>query len=56
MNAAALTAALKEKALRLGFELAGATPAAEPPDFDRLQQWVADGCEWTTVAGCTRRP
>ncbi len=43
MNAASLTAALKEESLRLGFDLAGATPAQASPDFDRLQQWVAAG-------------
>ena len=43
MNALALTAALKEESLRLGFDLAGATPAVAPPDFDRFRQWLADG-------------
>ena len=43
MNAATLTAALKEEATRLGFDLAGATPAAAPPGFDRFRQWLADG-------------
>ncbi len=38
-----LTAALKEEALRLGFDLAGAAPAVPSPDFDRLQAWLADG-------------
>jgi len=43
MNPVALAAALKEESLRLGFDLAGATPAAASPDFDRLQRWLADG-------------
>jgi epoxyqueuosine reductase len=43
MDAAALTAALKEESFRLGFDLAGATPAVVPPSFDRLRQWLADG-------------
>ena len=44
MNPATLTAALKEEALRLGFDLAGATPAVASPDFDYLQRWLAEGC------------
>jgi epoxyqueuosine reductase len=44
MDPAALTAALKEEALRLGFDLVGVTPAVPPPDFDRLCDWLADGC------------
>jgi epoxyqueuosine reductase len=43
MNPAALTAALKEESLRLGFDLAGATPAAASPDLDRLSEWLSDG-------------
>lgn len=43
MNVLALTAALEEEALRLGFDLVGATPAVAPPSFDRLRQWLADG-------------
>lgn len=43
MNAHLLTAALKEEALRLGFDLAGATAAAVAPDFERLQAWLDDG-------------
>jgi len=39
-----LTTALKEEAQRLGFDLAGATAAATPPDVDRFEQWLADGC------------
>jgi epoxyqueuosine reductase len=44
MNPLALTAALKEESSRLGFDLAGATPAVQPPDLDRLCNWLADGC------------
>ena len=43
MNAASLTTALKQESLRLGFDLAGATPAVAPPDFDRFRQWLAEG-------------
>ncbi len=43
MNAASLTAALKEEARRLGFDLAAATPAIASPDFDHLAQWINDG-------------
>jgi epoxyqueuosine reductase len=43
MDPASLTTALKEESLRLGFELAGATPAVASPDFDRLARWLADG-------------
>lgn len=43
MDAAALTAALKEESFRLGFDLAGATPAVTPPGIERLRQWLADG-------------
>ena len=52
MNAAALTAALKEESLRLGFDLAGATPAVAPPDFDRFRQWLAEALR----ARCTTWP
>ena len=44
MNPASLTAALKEESSRLGFDLAGATPAIASPDFDYLSRWIADGC------------
>lgn len=44
MNPVSLTAALKEESQRLGFDLAGATPAIASPDFDRLPQWIANGC------------
>ena len=43
MNGLALTTALKEESLRLGFDLVGATPAVAPLGFDRLRQWLADG-------------
>jgi len=38
-----LTAALKEEALRLGFDLAGATAAAAPPGIGHFRRWLADG-------------
>jgi epoxyqueuosine reductase len=45
MPPAQLTAALKEEAFGLGFDLAGATPAAAlTNDLARLQTWIADGC------------
>jgi len=43
MTPAALTVALKEESLRLGFDLAGATTASSPPTFSHLQQWLANG-------------
>ncbi len=43
MDAATLTAALKEESFRLGFDLAGAAPAISPPGFDHFRQWLADG-------------
>ena len=43
MNDNSLTAALKQEAARLGFDLAGATPAASPPRIDRFKRWLADG-------------
>ena len=43
MTPSSLTALLKQEAARLGFDLAGATPAARPPGIDRLKQWLADG-------------
>lgn len=39
----ALTVALKEEAQRLGFDLAGATPAVAPPRIESLRQWLAAG-------------
>ena len=38
-----LTSELKQEARRLGFELAGACPAATPVGFERFQQWLAAG-------------
>jgi epoxyqueuosine reductase len=43
MNAQSLTAALRCEALRLGFDLVGATPAVPPPDVQRFEKWLADG-------------
>jgi epoxyqueuosine reductase len=44
MTPTSLTTALKEESLRLGFDMAGATPAvALTDDFARLQTWLADG-------------
>ncbi|MBN2474086.1 MAG: tRNA epoxyqueuosine(34) reductase QueG [Pirellulales bacterium] len=43
MTPALLTAALKEEAHRLGFDLAGATPAAAPPGIERFDRWLAEG-------------
>src|SRR5437868_10871605 len=34
---------IKERALALGFELAGIAPAAPADGFDRLQDWLARG-------------
>jgi epoxyqueuosine reductase len=43
MDSAQLTAALKRKALDLGFELAGVCPAVSPPGAARLDEWLAAG-------------
>ena len=43
MEAAALTAALKAEAHRLGFALAGACAATDAPELARLHAWLADG-------------
>lgn len=43
MDAVALTAALKQEARRLGFELVGACPAVTPPGIERFQSWLAAG-------------
>ena len=43
MASKSLTAALKEEAHRLGFDLAGACPAVRPPRIDRFRQWLAAG-------------
>ncbi len=43
MDPADLTAALKREALALGFDLAGACPAAVPTGWERFRQWLAAG-------------
>jgi epoxyqueuosine reductase len=43
MDSQTLTAALKEKALQLGFDLAGAAPVDSPRDFDYLEEWLENG-------------
>jgi epoxyqueuosine reductase len=43
MEPGPLTAALKQKALEQGFQLAGACPAVTPSGFDRFRQWLAAG-------------
>jgi epoxyqueuosine reductase len=43
MNAGELTTQLKEQAAKLGFTLAGATPAVSPPGAARLDDWLAAG-------------
>jgi epoxyqueuosine reductase len=43
MHPDSLTAALKEEAARLGFDLVGATPAVSPPGIDRFNEWLAGG-------------
>ncbi|MGO8753006.1 MAG: tRNA epoxyqueuosine(34) reductase QueG [Thermoguttaceae bacterium] len=43
MGDCSLTAALKEEARRLGFELVGACPAVQSPGIGRFQQWLAAG-------------
>lgn len=43
MDPAELTRRLKDEALRLGFELAGACPAVTPPGIDRFRAWLAAG-------------
>jgi epoxyqueuosine reductase len=37
------TQALKEEALRLGFDLVGACPAVTPPGVERFRDWLAAG-------------
>ncbi|HEX5445219.1 MAG TPA: tRNA epoxyqueuosine(34) reductase QueG [Pirellulales bacterium] len=53
MDAVELTAALKEEARRLGFDLAGACPAVSPAGLDRFHAWLAAGYagEMTYLAG-----
>ena len=43
MPVASLTAALKEEARRLGFDLAGVCPAATPGGIGRFHEWLAAG-------------
>ena len=43
MTSEQFTQALKEEALRLGFDLVGACPAVAPPGIGRFQQWLAAG-------------
>jgi len=43
MTPSDLTAALKQEARRLGFQLAGVCPAAAPPGIERFRRWLADG-------------
>jgi epoxyqueuosine reductase len=43
MDTRSLTKALKDRALRLGFDLAGATSAEKLSESERLEKWLADG-------------
>jgi epoxyqueuosine reductase len=43
MEPGPLTAALKQKALDLGFQLTGTCPAVTPVGYDRFRQWLAAG-------------
>jgi len=43
MTPAETTRLLKQKALELGFEISGATPAVPSPDFPYLLDWLAKG-------------
>lgn len=43
MSPESLTAALKEEAARLGFELSGACPAVTPTGIEHLRRWLAAG-------------
>ena len=43
MDPKLLTARLKQRACRLGFDLAGACPAVTPPGIDRFGRWLAAG-------------
>ena len=68
MDAAALTAALKEESFRLGFDLAGATPAVAPPASTisdsgwpmvmraRCTIWPTDSTPIAIRAECSRGP
>lgn len=50
-----LTQAVKDKALALGFDLAGIAPAAPPPESSRFAEWLARGFHGT-MAYMARRP
>jgi epoxyqueuosine reductase len=43
MDRVLLTAAVKQEAARLGFELVGVTTPDPPPHFDNFQRWLAEG-------------
>ena len=43
MSKPAVTAALREEALRLGFDVAGMAQAVPSPDWQYLEQWLAAG-------------
>jgi epoxyqueuosine reductase len=43
MDTAETTAALKDEAQRLGFDLAGACPAVSPTGLSRFQEWLSAG-------------
>jgi len=43
MSPTQLTAALKAEARRLGFDLVGAAPAVDAPDWQRYREWIAAG-------------
>jgi len=43
MTSRQLTAALKEEARRLGFQLVGVAPAVASPGIERFRRWLADG-------------
>ncbi len=43
LGAEQLTEALKQEALRLGFDLAGVAPAVEPPTLEHFHRWLAEG-------------
>ena len=43
MDPRSLTAAIKDEAMRLGFDLAGACPAVPTPGIEGFRQWLAAG-------------
>lgn len=43
LDAATLTDTLKQEAQQLGFDLAGACPAATPPHLEQFRQWLEAG-------------